>query len=246
LGFQKIGDARAVAKSVLTVSHPRQMTAVDAATLPIAFLTARYALSELARLKAGESVLVHSGAGGVGLAAIQWARSIGAMVYATARAAIRSAHYWNRSDVKVIGNSRQLAGVNELRRAGSEGDGVHAILNALGDDTVERSLELLRPAAVSSNSESRKSGPARKVRTHRPDVSYYAADLIGQIAGERGRGRCVVKGCDVHGRRWPIETASIQSYWLARCRRGRCGDGTGTARRQNLFSPPNRLPRISK
>ncbi len=71
-------------KASLVAPLPPALDAIDAATLPITFLTADAALVELAKLQAGERVLVHAGAGGVGLAAIQIARRIGAEVYATA------------------------------------------------------------------------------------------------------------------------------------------------------------------
>ncbi len=54
----------------LVAHKPKRITSEEAATLPIAFLTAHYALNYLGRLEAGEKVLIHSGAGGVGLAAL--------------------------------------------------------------------------------------------------------------------------------------------------------------------------------
>ncbi|WP_250853767.1 polyketide synthase dehydratase domain-containing protein [Streptomyces malaysiensis] len=56
----------------------------QAASVPVAFVTAYYALVDLAGVRAGESVLVHSAAGGVGMAAVQLARYLGAEVFATA------------------------------------------------------------------------------------------------------------------------------------------------------------------
>src|SRR6202042_732269 len=56
----------------------------EAATVPVTFLTAYYGLVDLAGLRAGESVLIHAAAGGVGMAAVQIARHLGAEVYATA------------------------------------------------------------------------------------------------------------------------------------------------------------------
>src|SRR5580658_596571 len=57
---------------------------VQAAAAPVVFLTAYYALVDLAGLRAGESVLIHAAAGGVGMAAIQLARHLGARVFGTA------------------------------------------------------------------------------------------------------------------------------------------------------------------
>jgi NADPH:quinone reductase-like Zn-dependent oxidoreductase len=57
-----------------------------AATVPVAYLTALYALQDLGQVKAGERVLVHAAAGGVGMAAVQLCRHLGAEVYGTASA----------------------------------------------------------------------------------------------------------------------------------------------------------------
>ncbi|HEY3478708.1 MAG TPA: polyketide synthase dehydratase domain-containing protein, partial [Streptomyces sp.] len=63
---------------------PGGWTRTEAATAPIAYLTAYYALNDLARLGAGESILVHAATGGVGMAAVQIAPALGAEVFATA------------------------------------------------------------------------------------------------------------------------------------------------------------------
>ena len=78
-----------LASHAVTAAHavmrmPEQLSFAAAATIPVAFLTVAYSLGHLARLEAGESVLVHGGAGGVGLAAIQYAKQRGAVVFATA------------------------------------------------------------------------------------------------------------------------------------------------------------------
>ena len=62
---------------------PESMTFVTAAAIPVVFCTAYYSLHHLARLNAGESILIHAAAGGVGQAAIQLAQLIKAEVYAT-------------------------------------------------------------------------------------------------------------------------------------------------------------------
>ena len=73
-----------VTRAELVAIKPPRLSFEEAATLPIAFLTASYALEYLGRLGPGESVLIHSASGGVGLAAIQLARRVGAEVFATA------------------------------------------------------------------------------------------------------------------------------------------------------------------
>ncbi|MEU1510443.1 beta-ketoacyl synthase N-terminal-like domain-containing protein, partial [Kitasatospora sp. NPDC005748] len=73
-----VTDARQLARI------PEGWTFAEAASVPVAFMTARYALVELAEAEAGQRVLVHAGAGGVGMAAVQLARHLGLEVFATA------------------------------------------------------------------------------------------------------------------------------------------------------------------
>ena len=68
------------------VSKPGTLSFEQAASVPIGALTARYALVDLADVQAGQTILVHGGAGGVGLFAVQMARAMGAHVIATASA----------------------------------------------------------------------------------------------------------------------------------------------------------------
>src|SRR5712692_3047870 len=76
--------AYVIAPVVYVALKPNHLSFEEAATIPIAFLTAHYALNHLGRLAAGERVLIHSATGGVGLAAVQLARRVGAEVFATA------------------------------------------------------------------------------------------------------------------------------------------------------------------
>ncbi len=87
LGIAPFSFASHTTTSVLgVVPKPKSITHEEAAAVPIAYLTAHYALRELARVEPGEKVLIHAAAGGVGLAAIQICQAIGAEVYATAGA----------------------------------------------------------------------------------------------------------------------------------------------------------------
>jgi acyl transferase domain-containing protein/NAD(P)-dependent dehydrogenase (short-subunit alcohol dehydrogenase family)/acyl carrier protein len=109
----------------------------------INFATAHHALMELGRLRAGDRVLIHTAASGVGLAAIQLARRAGAEVLATAgterkRAALREL------GVAHVGDSRSLSFVADVRRW-TEGRGVDVVLNALVGEALTDSLELLAP-----------------------------------------------------------------------------------------------------
>ena len=75
---------RVAVEANLVARKPRNLSPIQAAAIPIAFLTAEYALNECARIRSGESILIHAASGGVGLAAMQLAKIAGANVYATA------------------------------------------------------------------------------------------------------------------------------------------------------------------
>ncbi|WP_159047050.1 type I polyketide synthase, partial [Streptomyces pactum] len=120
---------------------PEGWSDVEAASVPLVFLTALYAFRDLAGLRKGESVLVHAGAGGVGMAAVGLARHLGAEVFATA-----SEGKWDvlRSmglDDDHIASSRDL-GFEEKFREVTGGRGVDVVLNALAGEFVDASLRL--------------------------------------------------------------------------------------------------------
>lgn len=122
---------------------PEEWTFEAAATVPTVFLTVYYALRQLANLQPGERVLIHGAAGGVGIAAIQLARHIGAEVFATAGSAEK------RDFVKLLGadhvfDSRSLAFADDVLAA-TGGDGVDVVLNSLAGEAMRRSLDVLRP-----------------------------------------------------------------------------------------------------
>ena len=124
------------------VPKPASLTFEEAATLPVCFTTALYALEELARLQPGESVLIHAAAGGVGQAAIQVAHSIGAAVYATASESTRD--FVRSLGVKHVFDSRSLAFGDEVRAA-TGGRGVDVVLNHLAGDFIPASISTLAP-----------------------------------------------------------------------------------------------------
>ncbi len=115
----------------------------QAATVPTVFFTVYYALQHLARLQPGERVLIHGAAGGVGIAAIQLARHLGAEVHATAGSEEK------RAFVRLLGadyvyDSRSLAFADEIL-ANTGGEGVDVVLNSLAGEAIRRNLRILRP-----------------------------------------------------------------------------------------------------
>ena len=126
-----------------TLGHkPPGLSHADAATIPITFLTAHHALVNLAKLGPGERVLIHAGAGGVGLAAIQIAQSIGAEVFATAGSDAKRDHL-RELGVKHVFNSRTLDFADEIREV-TDREGVDVVLNSLPGEAITQSLALLK------------------------------------------------------------------------------------------------------
>ncbi|MGY0065422.1 type I polyketide synthase [Streptomyces sp. QTS137] len=123
------------------VQVPDGWTDEQAASMPLVFLTALYAFRDLAGLRAGESVLVHAGAGGVGMAAVQLARHVGAEVFATASEGKWETLRGLGLDEDHIASSRDL-GFEEKFRAVTGGRGVDVVLNALAGEFVDASLRL--------------------------------------------------------------------------------------------------------
>ena len=94
---------------------PASVTYAEAATLPFAFMTAHYALTTVGHLQSGERVLIHAGAGGVGMAAIQLAKHIGAEIFATAGSPEKRA-YLRSLGVAHVFDSRSLSFSEEIPR----------------------------------------------------------------------------------------------------------------------------------
>ncbi|AEM85977.1 type I polyketide synthase [Streptomyces violaceusniger] len=126
----------------LVVPVPAGWSFVTAASVPTAFLTAYYALVELAGLRAGERVLVHAGAGGVGMAAIQLARHLGAEVFSTASDGKRELLRARGLDEGHLASSRSLDFEAAFSRA-TGGRGVDVVLNSLTGDFIDASLRLM-------------------------------------------------------------------------------------------------------
>jgi NADPH:quinone reductase-like Zn-dependent oxidoreductase/acyl carrier protein len=119
------------------------MSFVEAASVPVAFMTAYYALHELAQLRAGETVLIHAAAGGVGLAALQVARWLGAAVIATAGSEEKRA-YVRSLGVEQVLNSRTLDFADEVM-ALTGGRGVDVVLNSLPGEALLKSVSVVAP-----------------------------------------------------------------------------------------------------
>jgi acyl transferase domain-containing protein/NADPH:quinone reductase-like Zn-dependent oxidoreductase/NAD(P)-dependent dehydrogenase (short-subunit alcohol dehydrogenase family) len=131
------------AAGLLGVSRLEAGNPIEAAGIPVAFVTAYYALHEVARLGPDERVLVHAATGGVGLAAIQVARWLGAEIYATAGSPEKR-EYLRRLGVQHVWDSRTLEFADGIRAA-TGGQGVDVVLNSLSGEAFLKSLAVAAP-----------------------------------------------------------------------------------------------------
>ena len=159
----------------LAIRKPKSISPEAAATIPTAFLTAYYALVHLGQLKAGEAVLIHSAAGGVGQAAVQIAQQIGAEVYATA-----SPPKWDllkQQGIQHIFNSRDVEFASQIQQQ-TQGKGVFLVLNSLSGETISKSLSVLSPQGRFLEIGKADIWPIEQMAQQRPDVDYQVVDLV--------------------------------------------------------------------
>ncbi len=148
----KVGDAvlafalGSFASFVNTPAHfvaqkPAKLSFAEAATIPSAFLTTQYCLRHLAKMKAGDRVLIHAAAGGVGLAAIQLATQAGAEIFATAGSPAKR-ELLKSLGIQHIMDSRTLDFADEIMKV-TGNRGMDIILNSLADEFIEKSVSVL-------------------------------------------------------------------------------------------------------
>lgn len=130
-----------VVDSAYVTKLPRGMSFEDAAALPAVYLTAWHSLYEIARARPGESILIHAVAGGVGIAALQLAKSLGLRAYGTAS---------TDAKLKLARTFGLDHGINYSVRdwkadvlAHTKGRGVDIVLDSLGGEGFKKGYECL-------------------------------------------------------------------------------------------------------
>ncbi|MGZ5051869.1 MAG: SDR family NAD(P)-dependent oxidoreductase, partial [Methylobacter sp.] len=205
------------------IPTPDRLGDLDAAAIPLAYLTASYGLETLAQLKPGERILIHAGAGGVGQAAIQIAQLHGLEIHASAHP-----DKWpllQAQGIRHLYHSRQ-ADYSDAINAATDGHGVDIVLNSLNGDFIQENLRCL--AQGGRYIEIGKLGilSPEQMRQHRPDVRYRVFDL-GEVGaqqpdliqnlfkqlGERLH-RQTLKPLPVHS--YPLERAADAFQYMAK------------------------------
>ena len=204
----------AVTDQRLVVAVPAGWSCVQAASVPVAFVTAYRALVEVAGLGEGQRVLIHAGAGGVGQAAIQIARHLGAQVYATA-------HPGKHGVLEALGVARgHIASSRSLDfgaafRAATAGQGVDVVLNCLTGPFIDTSLDLLGDGGRFVEIGKTDIRSPEQVGVTHPGVSYHVLDVAATAPEQLGATAAALATLAAMFAAGVVEPLPITSYGLA-------------------------------
>ncbi|WP_239395307.1 type I polyketide synthase [Frankia sp. CiP3] len=167
----------AVADRRLLAPIPSGWSFAQAAAIPVVYLTAYYGLTDLGRLETGQSVLIHAAAGGVGMAATQLARHLGAKIYGTASPGKWEVLRALGFDDAHLASSRTREFAERFTEA-TGGRGVDVVLNALAGEFIDASLGLLPPGGRFVEMGRTDLRAASTVAEEHPGVTYHAFQLM--------------------------------------------------------------------
>jgi NADPH:quinone reductase-like Zn-dependent oxidoreductase/pimeloyl-ACP methyl ester carboxylesterase/acyl carrier protein len=200
------------------VRKPMRIPFEEAATIPVAFMTAWYALHHLGKIQRGEKILIHAAAGGVGLAAVQIARLAGAEIFATA-GNDEKRNYLRKAGIRHVMDSRSTAFAAEIRRV-TKGEGVDLVLNSLAGDAIAKGLAALAPGGrfLEIGKRDIYANTAIGLRPFRNNISMFVIDM-GQVMGAQSATvqnllqtiMKLMRGRELHPlphHSWPVSQAS--------------------------------------
>jgi acyl-coenzyme A synthetase/AMP-(fatty) acid ligase/3-oxoacyl-(acyl-carrier-protein) synthase/NADPH:quinone reductase-like Zn-dependent oxidoreductase/aryl carrier-like protein len=177
----------------LVVPRPQTLTVEEAAALPADYVLAHHALVHVARLQEGERLLLHATRGGVGLAALQVARRVGAEVLGCADTEA------GREELRALGIARVLdarshAWVDEVRQH-TAGEGVDVILGALEGAPRPMRLDLLREGGrfVQLDPRDAQAGHALGLSAFQRGLGFTLVDLRGLLSSRPQRVGAVLR-----------------------------------------------------
>ncbi len=177
VGFGSASFGNRVVTNARAVTFiPPGISFESAATIPSVFFTVYYALHHLARLQADEKILIHGAAGGVGIAAIQISKWIGAEIYATA-GSDEKRDFLRLLGVNHIFDSRSLTFSDEILAQTGQ-NGVDVVLNSLSGEAINRNLQILKPFGRFLELGKRDFYENTKIglRPFRNNISYFGID----------------------------------------------------------------------
>ncbi len=164
-----------LANAALVAPIPKGLTFAEAASVPVAYATAHFALNHLGRLGPDDVVLIHSAAGGVGSAACTLARRAGARIIATAGTDAKR-EYLRKNGIADVFDSRSPSFVEGVLAA-TDGRGVDVLLNSLADELVDRSFDVMAHGGRFLEMGKRGIWTPKQVAALDRDVEYHLIDL---------------------------------------------------------------------
>lgn len=174
-----------IPESTLVVKIPETVSFAEAASIPSTFITAYVALQELARLQPGESVLIHSAAGGTGQSAIQIAQRLGATIFATVgtdeKKQFLVESYGIPEDHIFSSRTTSFAAAIQLRTGGN---GVDVVLNSLSGEGLFASWDCLAPYGrfIEIGKRDILSNQKLPMRQFRCNTAFHSLDLAAMTA----------------------------------------------------------------
>lgn len=199
------------------VALPDAVSFEQAAGAMLRGITAHMLFAHVRPLRAGDTVLVHAAAGGLGLVLVQWAKALGARVIGTvgnhAKAELALAHGLDRAvlyrDEDFVVAARDFSG----------GAGVHYAIDGIGGDTLRRTLEAVQPYGMAASIgqvagdigmiDPALLGPARSIALSRPGVMRFMADLAQYREGAEATLARLAAGMQVRiGQEMPLASAA--------------------------------------
>ncbi|TVP47770.1 MAG: SDR family NAD(P)-dependent oxidoreductase [Gemmatimonadales bacterium] len=203
-----------VTRAQWVVGKPPELTLPEAVTLPAAYGTAWHALHDVARIRSGESVLIHSATGGVGMAAVRLAQRAGAQVFGTAGSPAKRA-LLREMGVEHVMDSRTLQFADEVARA-TGGRGVDVVVNSLSGDFIARSLDALAENGRFVELGRRGIWEAGRVAAVKPGVAYHPVDLAATAREEPAALRRLLEAVMTAVRSGEIAPLPFRTFPLAR------------------------------
>lgn len=218
--------SHATGLATMVVRRPATVSAEQAAGVPVVFMTAAMALERIAGLKKGQRVLIHAAAGGVGLAAVALAQSVGAEIFATAGSEEKR-RFLESLGVQHVMDSRSLAFSGRVLEL-TGGAGVDAVLNSLAGDFIAASLAVVRRGGHFLEIGKTGIWTPEQVAALGRDIKYsviflgedrqtrpeWLGGLLQDLAGRIGSGELRVPPTKV----FPIEAAASAFRYMAQAR----------------------------
>ena len=174
---------RMLTDAALVTQKPKNLSFAEAAALPLVSLTAWFALADRAEVSAGDSVLVHAGAGGVGHVAVQIAKHLGGLVHTTVSSEAK-AQIANTLGADAVINYTEHT-VEDYVGRHTEGRGYDVVFDTVGGANLDASFQAARFGGTVVNIAARSTHDLSPM--HARSLTLHVVFLVGQVANPANR-----------------------------------------------------------